>query len=444
MHNDTVGAQFVRGLVKTVFIGCYAAFMWASIHHVAAFFDNFEQNGASDTLGSYLLAGAIDITALVTTIGVMFFRKSMPRSIQGIVWVFIIGLAIYSFFINWEYASHYQNDALVLQPTGQTTPLYDAQGRLHYVPVMAAQTWLLVVNPALASSFTIFALIYSVVGEFFGAKAPTAQELQARKQYLQETAPVLEDIRKLEAKGKKPGLIQRGKQAALELKEAMKEVAKQDGIDQPSIQQTREQVERTTGPFPQTSTEESARKGQAIREEPAENASRHRDLTPEERVLASTYEKTLSWLTDGRSTVSLKVVAETMNQSMKLLHNRVASRTLQATKNKEIVRKDSVIAWAISEVIPKESQKKAPLKLVRNEPETVEPLGMIERAMLDAIQNATEQERAELRTLAETKPLDELTRMLRERYPHYASYITEKRVARVMACERKTVDAQAV
>jgi len=143
MNNDTKGATFVRGLVKAVFIGCYAAFMWASIHHVAAFFDNFEQNGSSDTLGSYLLAGAIDITALVTTIGVMFFRKSMPRTIQGIVWVFIIGLAIYSFFINWEYASHFQNSELILQPTGQTTPVYEAQGNVQYVPVMVANTWLL-------------------------------------------------------------------------------------------------------------------------------------------------------------------------------------------------------------------------------------------------------------------------------------------------------------
>jgi hypothetical protein len=36
--NETWTAKCVRGLVKTIFIGCYIAFMWASIHHVAAFF----------------------------------------------------------------------------------------------------------------------------------------------------------------------------------------------------------------------------------------------------------------------------------------------------------------------------------------------------------------------------------------------------------------------
>ena len=42
MSVETGFAKFIRGLVKTVFIGCYIAFMWASIHHIAAFFEGFE------------------------------------------------------------------------------------------------------------------------------------------------------------------------------------------------------------------------------------------------------------------------------------------------------------------------------------------------------------------------------------------------------------------
>jgi len=111
--------------------------------------------------------------------------------------------------------------------------------------------------------------------------------------------------------------------------------------------------ERNTEELPEESVENRI----GMPEESAENAPRHFELTPEETRLSSAYEKTLSWLMDGRSTVSLKVVSETMNQSMKLLRNRVASKRIQATKNKEIVRKDSVIAWAISEVLPKENQR---------------------------------------------------------------------------------------
>jgi hypothetical protein len=154
----------------------------------------------------------------------MFFRKSMPRWVFWIVWAFILAIAGYSFFINWEYASHYQDVTLLLQPTGKTTPIYDTHGVLHYVPVMQINTHLLWVNPILASGFTIFSLIYSVIAEFFGTRAPTVEELLAKKQYLEETATVLEDIRNLEGKARRPSLIQRAKEAAMEAKTAAKEL----------------------------------------------------------------------------------------------------------------------------------------------------------------------------------------------------------------------------
>jgi hypothetical protein len=53
-----------------------------------------------------------------------------------------------------------------------------------------------------------------VIAEFFGTKAPTVEELQAKEKYLEETADVLEDIRQLEEKHRKPSLIQRAKEAA--------------------------------------------------------------------------------------------------------------------------------------------------------------------------------------------------------------------------------------
>ncbi len=221
--HETTGAKWVRGLVKTIFVLCYVAFMWASIHHIATYFTDFEQN-SGNTVGSYALAGAFDITALVTTIGVMFFRKSMPTWVLVIVWAFILAIAAYSFVINWEYASHYQNLDLILQPTGATTPVYDAHGVLQYVPVMRANTSLMWVNPILASGFTIFSLVYSVIAEFFGTRLPTANELLARKQYLEETGSLLEEIKALEETHKKPSLIQRTKAVAREVKEAANEL----------------------------------------------------------------------------------------------------------------------------------------------------------------------------------------------------------------------------
>ena len=371
MHTttDMWAAKLVRGLVKTIFVLCYIAFMWASIHHVAAFFNAFEAD-SGNTWGSYLLAGAFDITALVTTIGVMFFRKSMPGWVFWIVWAFILAIACYSFFINWEYASHYQNMTLLLQPTGATTAVYDTHGMLHYVPVMQVNTRLLWVNPILASGFTIFSLIYSVIAEFFGTKAPTVEELQARRKYLQETAGVLESIQQLEGKRKGKSLITTLKERAIEGKEAWKEITKKEETSQESErqgEQSRDEPEEATSV---ESAEHAIRNTADTEEETTEQPERHVAQSKEAKIIASRYEKAVSWLSTSGSTVPLRTVSETMNLSMKLLHHRVETRQIRATKNKAIVYKSSVIQWAIAEIIPKERTKIVHLNAVRKAEET--------------------------------------------------------------------------
>lgn len=424
--NDSKGAKFVRGLVKTVFILCFGAFMYASIGHVAVFFQSYEQSGGSDIFGSYLVAGAIDITALITTTGVMFFRKSMPRTVQIVLWAFIIGLALYSFLINWEYASHFQTASLLLQPTGKTTPVYDTHGVLHYVPEMRLNTTLELINPALASCFTIFALIYSVVGEFFGAKQPTADELLKKKQYLESTAGILEQIRSLEEKGRGPSMISRATAAAKEIKAAAKALTN-DGEEEKEPSQETE---------PETDTLPSDNEQEASDEEGI-----YENLSDEESRVAKRYPKTLSWLNTSGTTVSLKEVVATMNVSTKLLHNRVASKDIRATRNKEIVFKDSVIAWAIAELLPTETKQATRSKANKaeaessqdSEPDTTPHLGMIESAMLKALREASPDIQQELRAIAESQPIEELIRNLQDRYPQHAHFFNVERVRNVMA-----------
>lgn len=187
---------FIRGLVQAVFLFCYAAFMWASIHKVAFFFGNFEAD-QSNAIGSYSLAVAFDVTALVITVGVMYFRKSMPIIIQIFVWAFIIGIASFSYFVNWEYDAHFQSTTLTMVPTGQVDAIFDKTNTLRYVPEMRQNTNLLDINPLLASGFTIFSLIYSVIAEFFGTKPPTVDELKKQKAYLEETKDLKADIHRL-------------------------------------------------------------------------------------------------------------------------------------------------------------------------------------------------------------------------------------------------------
>jgi len=188
-----------RGGIRFVFLFAYGAFLWASIHHVATFFHNFEPGG-NDWTGSYTLAISIDATALVLTIGVMFFRKSMPGLALGVVWFFIVALTAFSWLVNWEYAMRYQSTDLTNDPL------------------------LKLLNPILASSFAFLNLAYSVVAEFFNTRKQTAEDLAHEADRLETL--VIEQNRLEAAKDrvKKPNLIQRAKELALEAKTAAQEV----------------------------------------------------------------------------------------------------------------------------------------------------------------------------------------------------------------------------
>lgn len=185
-------------LIRIVFIMAFGAFLWASIHHVATYFHSFEAN-SSDWGSSYALAISIDGTALVLTIGMMFFGKTMPWHAKFIVWAFIIGLTGFSWVVNWEYAKAYQSTAL----TSHLSPIWQT------------------INPILGSSFAFLNLAYSIVSEFFGTKQKTVEQLQAELENLTGDRALLEKQIK-DAKG--PGMIAVAKEKALAVKKAAAEV----------------------------------------------------------------------------------------------------------------------------------------------------------------------------------------------------------------------------
>ena len=188
-----------RGVIRFVFLFAYGAFLWASIHHIATFFHNFEPGG-TDWTSSYTLAISIDATALVLTIGVMFFRKSMPGLALGVVWFFIVALTAFSWLVNWEYAMRYQSTDLTADPL------------------------LKLLNPILASSFAFLNLAYSVVAEFFNTRKQTAEDLAKEADRLEALVTEQNRLEAAKARMKKPSLIQRAKGIALEAKTAAQEV----------------------------------------------------------------------------------------------------------------------------------------------------------------------------------------------------------------------------
>lgn len=196
------GAQIFSVFIRIVFLFAFGAFLSASIHHIAAFYSGFEPTGAIDAQ-SYTLAISIDFTALVLTVGVMFFSERMPGYARFFIWAFIVALTGFSWVVNWQYAVTYQ------QPNGLTS---------HLDPVWQN------INPILASSFAFLNLAYALVSEFFSAKKKTAAELQAELDALNETADLEKQLREKKEQASGPGLIHRLKETAKEIKEAAKEV----------------------------------------------------------------------------------------------------------------------------------------------------------------------------------------------------------------------------
>lgn len=188
-----------RVIIRVIFIFAYIAFLAASIRHVATFFHNFESD-QSDWVNPYTLAVSIDLTSLVLTVGVMFFRKNMPWYAQLFTWVFIVALTAFSWFVNWEYARTYQGTALKVDNT------------------------LLMLNPILASSFAFLNLAYSVVAEFFSSKTETAAELAAKMDELEQLEEQQQRLAAYKERTKQPSAIQRMKNTAIEARAAVSEV----------------------------------------------------------------------------------------------------------------------------------------------------------------------------------------------------------------------------
>lgn len=192
-----------RVIIRVIFIFAYIAFLAASIRHVATFFHNFESD-PTDWINPYTLAVSIDLTALVLTVGVMFFRGNMPWYAQTFTWLFIVALTAFSWFVNWEYAMTFQGSDLKVNDT------------------------LRLLNPILASSFAFLNLAYSVVAEFFNSRTETAAELAAKVDELELLEEQQNRLAQYKNRTRQPSVIQRVKATAIEAKAAAKEVMKTD------------------------------------------------------------------------------------------------------------------------------------------------------------------------------------------------------------------------
>jgi len=334
-----------RVSIRIVFLFAFVAFLSASISHVAMFFHNFEAD-KDNWIGPYMLAVSIDLTALVLTVGVMFFRKDMPWYAVLITWIFIFALTFFSWVVNWEYASTYQGDALKVNGL------------------------LSILNPILASSFAFFNLVYSFVSEFFSMKVQTADELQKELERLEAMETVQQKLNAYRDRNRKKSLIQVAKETVIEAKDALNEV------------RSNEQVEDTNNAdeiSPEAIVEEAinppAEDEVPVVEEPLPevndpvqtdvlNGSQTAFSDDVLEVLEAYPLIASEWLSRNKKSVTLDEIITVTGHGKRRL-NRVAFA--RSSRNKELILVSSVLEWL------KTAPKPEPKAVNTDEMESVSP-----------------------------------------------------------------------
>jgi|SRR5581483_985521 hypothetical protein len=163
----------------------FAAFLLASIPHVAWFFSVFEPHNPDGGLDmgywavSYGIAVSIDVTTflLSMTVAGMAKQKKSKRLIFS-VWLFILALAGLSWFINGKYAVRFEQPG-VIAPSPVTLSIFGLP------PLKAAD-----VNPLIASCFQVLAVAYTWIADKIaaGEQVKTAAQLQAEADELEAAA----------------------------------------------------------------------------------------------------------------------------------------------------------------------------------------------------------------------------------------------------------------
>lgn len=331
----------------------FAAFLLASIPHVAYFFRAYEPEGDGlDTMWwmvSFGIAASIDITIFLLSMTVASLqrqKKSFP--LISSVWIFILGLAGLSWFINYKYAIQFVNTGMI-SATPITIPFTSVR-----IPDL---------NPIVASCFQALAIAYTWISDKIVAdeKPKTAAELEQMANELEEITKQKERIATIKNQNGVnfiKGLIDSGA-------EVVKHTKAQ--ITGETEEESEPQAERNTDELAIFSLENAEEK----EEEKEEETTTNFEMGMEAIVIANRYPNTRSWLSTSRTTVHLETVAQTMNLSMRLLKNRVESKQITPTRNHQIVYKDSVVAWAIKEIIPRKSEDKLELtlKAIKDNPE---------------------------------------------------------------------------
>jgi hypothetical protein len=367
-----------NNIVKGVFLFAYAAFLAASITHIAFFFHGFEPQGSAPTWLQewgipYGLAIAIDVTNVVMMIGVTFRKGAKATGRRAGIWVFIGMLTLFSWVANWEYALEFQSSVF-------------SRAASAAIPLVGITFYQL--NPILASSFAFLNLAYSLAAELFNTKEKTAEELVQEADRLEALEEAQKRIHAYQERNKKMSPVRRLGAVIREVKDEAKqmfgneqnpsqiEVSDEAKSREPEPQSFA-QNELLEANIPEAKTEErdaekasqmeaydEAKEFDSERQSDEQNegleaskdevktapimGAKEPDLALAEDVLSAikTYPGIYSWLSTSQRTATIEEIASVTGYSKRVIQNRVNRGTLKRSpRNAKLILITSVIAW---------------------------------------------------------------------------------------------------
>lgn len=163
-------SRFFTGLMQFVLWGAFAAFLAASLPHVAYFFAAFEpenNNGQVDGywwVVSYALAVAIDLTSFLLSLNMAVKIRHATAGLRGVPkiaatfgilvthWPFILLLVGFSWLVNFEHAKEFHSTMLATAESVQVNLIFWS-GTLGDL------------NPVISSAFPVLAVAYTVMSD---------------------------------------------------------------------------------------------------------------------------------------------------------------------------------------------------------------------------------------------------------------------------------------
>ena len=351
-------ALSIDTITRIAFWLAFAAFLGASIPHIAYFFRSFDPVGGPEDRYwwaiAYAIAIGIDVKDFLLSMNVArLHRNKASWRVLCNRWLFIIGITSFSWFVNWEYNVQFSS-----------TMLSRVAGVSLFGLLRVGD-----LNPVLASMFQVLSIAYTSMAESLTEKTveKTAEELEAEAD---------ERERKAKAQARIDATTNRSTASWLKGKIGVLREVKNEVIATPRNELKHEQdmpivttfageqndgitlpVEEAKALYEHSQNGSlDCRKNDSKSDDCSEpnepDVLWHKDAI----VLLEHYPRLQLWLSRGQRTATIDEIVDATGQSKRKVVNRMHDGTLKRSpRNAQLILISSVIDWLKTAPLPQQN-----------------------------------------------------------------------------------------